>query len=210
MAFAEEFGIKPGTTRVALTRMVDRHLLERQVRQEAGLEATVRDWNGEWEILLVQPGPRSSVDRAALRRACIHLGLRERREGVWMRPGNLDRHRLPSARRVVAGQTERFTGRAAGDPAELARTLFGLDHWAQIAVRLRTDMESMAERLKRDRAALAAGFELSATVLRHLVADPLLPEELWPRAWPAPALRESYGLYNTLYRGDLAEFFAHH
>ena len=84
VAFAEEFDIKSGATRVALTRMVDRgelvrvdggvyelagHLLERQARQEAGLQPTVRGWDGEWEIYLVGPGRRSSAERAALRRS---------------------------------------------------------------------------------------------------------------------------------------------
>ncbi len=222
VAFAEQFAIKPGTTRVALTRMVDRgellradggvyelagHLLERQERQEAGIDATVRDWNGDWEIFLVRPGRRTSADRAALRRCCLHLGLRERREGVWMRPDNLDPDRLPSSQHVVAGQTERFTGHADGDPVLLARGLFGPDDWAGTADVLLTEMVSMTERLNRDRAALAPGFELAAAVLRHLVADPLLPEELWPASWPAPVLREGHRRYDTAFRTDLARFF---
>ena len=37
--------------------------------------------------------------------------------------------------------------------------------------------------------ALAPGFELSAAVLRHLQADPLLPAELLPADWPVALAR---------------------
>ena len=113
VAFAEEFGIRPGTTRTALSRMVDRgelahiegglyaltgDLLARQHRQEAGLHPTAHDWDGGWEMVVVPAGARSSAERAALRRACTHLGLGERRDGVWLRPANLDPDRLPAAK----------------------------------------------------------------------------------------------------------------
>jgi hypothetical protein len=43
-----------------------------------------------------------------------------------------------------------------------------------------------------DRGALRLGFVLSAAVLRHLLADPLLPAALVPRDWPGPTLRATY------------------
>ena len=57
-----------------------------------------------------------------------------------------------------------------------------------------------------DRAALAPGFVLSAAVLRHFVADPLLPPELTPRGWPGPALRREYDRYDELFRDRLREW----
>ena len=54
---------------------------------------------------------------------------------------------------------------------------------------------------------LADGFELAAASLRHLVADPLLPDALWPPDWPAPALRDAYGRYDRAYRTQLSAFF---
>lgn len=223
VAFAEEFGINPGTTRVALSRMVDRgeltrdgggnyslagSLLERQQRQEAGLAPEVRPWSGEWEMYLVRSGGRGSSERAALRRAALHLGLRERREGVWMRPDNLRADRLPGPRAIVAAQTERFEATAAGDPKALAADLFDLEQWSREADRLRVQMSSMEEALARgEGGSLAAGFEVAARSLRHLVADPLLPAPLWPDGWPAERLRASYDHYDRTYRGHLSAFF---
>ena len=54
--------------------------------------------------------------------------------------------------------------------------------------------------------ALAPGFELSAAVLRHLQADPLLPEELLPDAWPGTHLRHEYDRWDTRYRATLREW----
>ena len=50
---------------------------------------------------------------------------------------------------------------------------------------------------------LAPGFELSAAVLRHLQADPLLPAELLPPTWPGPALRSAYAVWDRSYRDVL-------
>jgi phenylacetic acid degradation operon negative regulatory protein len=59
----------------------------------------------------------------------------------------------------------------------------------------------------RDVDALAEGFVVSAAVLRHFQADPLLPEELLPRAWPGGELRAEYDRFDTAYRALLREYF---
>lgn len=223
VAFAEEFGISQGTTRVALSRMVDKGelrrvdggvyelagaLLDRQERQEAMLRPSVRPWRGDWEILVVRAGRRSSSERAAMRRAGLHLGMQEHREGVWLRPDNLDPERLPSARAVAEAQADRFVGRPDGDPVTLAASLFPLTPWAVDAARLVDHLDAMRGRLDAPGPApLAEGFELAAAALRHLVADPLLPEALWPRDWPAPALREANGAHDLAFRRELSAFF---
>jgi phenylacetic acid degradation operon negative regulatory protein len=51
--------------------------------------------------------------------------------------------------------------------------------------------------------ALAPGFELSASVLRHLQADPLLPDELLPARWPGAPLRAEYDRWDARYRTTL-------
>ncbi|MEZ5247008.1 MAG: PaaX family transcriptional regulator C-terminal domain-containing protein [Acidimicrobiales bacterium] len=223
VAFAEEFGVNPGTTRVALSRMVDRGelhretdghyvlagpLLERQVRQEAGLAPRVRPWSGAWEVHVVLGGARDAGERAGLRQAAAHLGLRERREGVWLRPDNLDPERLPSAREVVATQTERYLATPAGDPAALVVELFDLEPWATEARKHIRRMSAMSDRLDAGSpGSLADGFAVAAHSLRHLVADPLLPVELHPPEWPATALRRSYDEYDRTYRRHLSAFF---
>lgn len=214
VAFAEEFGIRPGTTRTALSRMVDRGelrhtdgsyelagaLLDRHHRQEAGLEGSARSWDGSWEIVVVPAGARPSTDRAALRRACAHLGLWERRDGVWLRPANLDPDRLPSEQAVVAAQGELWTGRPDDDPRALVAELVDLGAWARHSARLIGALHEETE-------SLAAGFVLAADALRHLVTDPLLPGELAPADWPAPELRAAYARYSERYRAALGAFF---
>jgi phenylacetic acid degradation operon negative regulatory protein len=223
VSFAEEFGVNPGTTRVALTRMVERGelgreadghyvlagpLLERQRRQEAGLAPIVREWSGEWELHVVRSGARDSAERGAFRAAATHLGLGERREGVWMRPDNLDPDRLPAARLVLESQAECFAATPSGDAASIVDELFDLGAWAAVAAELQTRMHDMTDALETGSAgALADGFEVAAHTLRHLVADPLLPPELWPDDWPAFSLRRGYERYNTTYRSHLSAFF---
>jgi phenylacetic acid degradation operon negative regulatory protein len=45
-------------------------------------------------------------------------------------------------------------------------------------------------------------------VLRHFQADPLLPEELLPRAWPGTGLRHDYDRFDLAYRALLREYFS--
>jgi phenylacetic acid degradation operon negative regulatory protein len=59
-----------------------------------------------------------------------------------------------------------------------------------------------------DPAELAAGFVTSAAVLRHLQADPLLPDALLPSGWPGAALRTEYDRYDAAYRSVLRTWFA--
>ena len=223
-AFTAEFGIQAGATRTALSRMVDRgelrhldggeyelsgDLLERHLRQEAGLRPVTHAWDGTWEVHVVTPGSRSSSDRAALRRAADHLGLWERRDGVWMRPANLDPERLPPARAVVDAQTDTWVASPVGDPADLLATLYDLTGWAGRAADLVAELEETGAELSTpDR--LADGFVLAAAALRHLVTDPLLPVELEPEAWPARSLRAAYGRYLDDYQRGLRSFFRQH
>ena len=102
----------------------------------------------------------------------------ELREGVWVRPDNLDRPVDPE----VAERCRLFTARP--DSAGLAETLWDLPGWADGARRLR-------ERLDLD-LDLADRFVLASETLRHLLTDPLLPPELAPPGWPADDLRRRY------------------
>ena len=51
-----------------------------------------------------------------------------------------------------------------------------------------------------DTAALAPGFVLSASVLRHFQGDPLLPDDILPDRWPGAALRSEYDDWDAAYR----------
>jgi phenylacetic acid degradation operon negative regulatory protein len=218
----ELFGLAPGTVRTALSRMVSAGeasrdadgwyelrgpLLERQAAQRTGRDAAVGDWSGRWRQAVVPGGARSGGERAELRRAMRRLRLGELREGVWLRPDNLDPGRFPSARAVVDAQCHWFDV-APDHDEELTGSLWDLTSWSTVADGLRRGMAGLVDRLEDgDADALRPGFELSAAVLRHVAADPLLPRELWPRHWPGPALRADYDRYDRAYRQLLGAWF---
>jgi phenylacetic acid degradation operon negative regulatory protein len=200
------FGISDGTARVAISRMVAAGelaaadggyaltgaLLDRSARQDLSAGATTRPWapGDGWAMAVVVGEGRPASERAALRRAAEGLRLAERREGVWLRPDNLPAGALPEAEAVVAVQCDRYTAVPEGDGTALAASLWDLAGWAARAERLLDALDRTRPALQAgDRPALPEGFVLSAAVLRHLQADPLLPADLLPGEWPGPALR---------------------
>ncbi|GAA3466633.1 PaaX family transcriptional regulator C-terminal domain-containing protein [Nonomuraea roseola] len=198
----EVFGIAEGTVRVALSRMVaagdlvqddgryelSERLRERQARQDESRSPHTRPWDGTWEIAIVTAERRAPSDRAALRHTMTALRLAELREGTWLRPANLIR-RWPE---IVTAQCTLVDGRPREDPTAL---LWDLDGWAAEAGRL--------ERALGQAEGLAEGFLVSAAVLRHLLADPLLPAELLPEDWPGARLRARYDDFDRDYRRAL-------
>ena len=220
----ELFGIAEGTTRVALSRMVAAGeleaddgqyrlvgpLLERQTRQSASRRPATRPWSGAWRIAVVAADRRDAATRAALREAARRLRLAELREGVWVRPENLDPDRLPASRAVVDAQCRTFVGPLAGDgdAAALAASLWDLDGWAGRADELRAGLDELLPGLETgDTAVLAPAFVRSAAVLRHLLADPLLPDALLPADWPGAALRREYDHYDTVFNRSWKAWF---
>lgn len=221
---AELFGLAGGTTRTALSRMRDAgeltgedgwyeitssRLLARQARQSASREAVTGPWvDGFWvQGLVAAEGRRAPSARAALRAALAGARLGELREGVWLRPDNLGAWPvLPDdlGQDVVwLRSTPEDLGHAA-----LAERMWDLPGWADRAEELLARMEDLIDPLQRhDRSVLAAGFVLSAAVLRHFQADPLLPAEILPATWPGERLRERYDSYDTAYRAVLLEWF---
>jgi phenylacetic acid degradation operon negative regulatory protein len=216
------FGLSEGTVRTALSRMavageVTRGdegwyalagpLVERRARQQVGRAASTIDWSGRWRQAVVGPGGRAAADRARFRRAMERLRMGELRDGVWLRPDNLDPERLPEARAVVEEQCRWFHAHPDAD-AGLAGELWDLDGWAERATTLRRAMAERIGPLERgDAEGLAPGFVLSAAVLRSFNADPLLPRELLPRRWPGDALRADYERFDAAYRSVLRDWF---
>lgn len=201
------FGISEGTTRVAISRMLAAgeleavdgryrlagHLLDRQARQERSRSPELRPWRGDWCIAAVTAEGRTPGERAALRSAMAAARMAELREGVWLRPDNLDVPRHPHC--------AWFVGRPEGDPGDLARRLWDVARWAARAAELRRAMAGASAELRAGNPdALAPGFVLSAAVLRHFQADPLLPHELLPPGWPGEALRREYEAYDEAFR----------
>ena len=188
-----DFGIKETTLRVALTRMVsggdlvrsadgyrlsDR-LLARQRRQDDAMRPQLRPWNGYWTTLIVTSVGTDPRTRAALRTTLHGKRFGELREGVWMRPDNLELDldgELRARVRIVQARDD--------TPAELAGQLWDLPSWARTGRQLVGEMSRAAD--------IPARFVAAAAIVRHLLTDPVLPDELLPAVWPGTQLRNAY------------------
>lgn len=211
----ELFGIAEGTTRVALSRMTSRGelqatedgyalagpMLDRQARQDISRRGATRSWRGGWRTEVVVGPARSAGERSSLRNAANGLRLAELREGVWLRPDNLPHVALPQAEAVVDEQCTGFTSRPRADAANLAAELWDIASWAKQARALHRRLEQVGQHLGRERlTVLPDSFVLSASVLRHLQADPLLPPTLLPKDWPGSDLRLAYEEYDAAFK----------
>lgn len=188
-----DFGIREATVRVALTRMVSAgdlvrsedgyrlsdRLLARQRRQDDALDPRLRHWDGDWTMLVVTSVGTDARTRAAMRNTLQDNRFAELREGVWLRPDNLERS-LPAG--VL--RRGRLLAVRDGAPAELAGRLWNLAEWARTGERLLSEMASAAD--------VPTRFLVAAAIVRHLLTDPVLPTELLPADWPGAALREAY------------------
>jgi len=203
----ELFGIRHRAIRVALTRMVrdgdvtvdngvyrlSERLLRRQAQQDALASPPTRRWTGGWEMAVVTSTNRPLAERVALRKSMVRHRMGELREGVWMRPDNLSRE-LDG---IIADQCEFFVSHHS-DSSSLAASLWDLPGWAAEADRLLTVLDEAES--------LAEGFMATAEVIRHLLLDPYLPDELLPAGWPGDRLRERYTDFNANYSERLRKY----
>ena len=188
-----DFGIKETTLRVALTRMVSAgdlvrsadgyrlsdRLLARQRRQDDAMRPQLRPWHGHWTTLIVTSVGTDPRTRAALRTTLHHKRFGELREGVWMRPDNLEFDvdvEVRARMRIVHARDDA--------PAELAGQLWDLPSWAGNGQRLVAEMSCAGD--------VPARFVVAAAIVRHLLTDPVLPDELLPADWPGTRLRTNY------------------
>jgi phenylacetic acid degradation operon negative regulatory protein len=202
------FGISPGTTRVALSRMVaagelaaeDGHyrlvgevLLSRQRTQDDALDPPAAAWAGAWRMAVVVSAGRAAAERIELRRAFTDARFAEWREGVWLRPDNLGR---PALALPDEGPVRWMTVEPDDDPAGLAAELWDLVGWAARGDALLTAGPDEPGDLVAEAPEWAAAvFAAAAATLRHLRTDPLLPDALLPPGWPADRLRDRYARY---------------
>lgn len=190
---AGDFGIKESTLRVALTRMVGagdlirsadgyrlaERLLARQRRQDEAVHPRTQGWSGEWTTLVVTRTGIDARTRSAMRTALQHQRFGELREGVWLRPDNLHIDLEPGIRARLKMLRARDD-----DPAQLAGQLWDLPRWAAAGDALLAAMATADGRPDR--------FVVAAAIVRHLLTDPVLPEELLPAGWPGKRLRDDY------------------
>ena len=188
--------ISPPTMRVALSRLVGSgeltvddgvytlspHHLARLRAQHDDIAPRLLPWNGQWETVVIVESGRDAGDRARLRHDLTQARLGELREGVWMRPANLDRPPFgdPHTTTLVSHPQE---------PDRIVESLWDLDAWADRGRALLTE----SRRPDLDAHRLAA----VAALVRHLRTDPALPRELTPPNWPADEMRAAYDDYRT-------------
>jgi phenylacetic acid degradation operon negative regulatory protein len=200
-----DFGIKETTLRVALTRMVSAgdlirsadgyqlsdRLLARQRRQDEAMRLEVqgeRPWHGDWVMLVVTSVGTDARTRAALRNTMHRKRFGELREGVWLRPDNVELELdddLQARVRILKARDDA--------PAQLAGRLWDLSGWADTGHRLLAEMAQASD--------IPGRFVVAAAMVRHLLTDPMLPAELLPAQWPGARLRAAYHDFAT----ELAE-----
>jgi phenylacetic acid degradation operon negative regulatory protein len=193
VTLTSDFGIKEPTLRVALTRMVgagdlvrsadgyrlSERLLARQRRQDDAIDPKLTRWDGTWTTLVITSVGTDARSRAQIRNTLHDRRFGELREGVWMRPDNLERQLTDDLRdrlRVLSARDE--------DPVGLAAQLWDLPGWSRVGARLLDQMVSAKDTPRR--------FVAAAATVRHLLTDPVLPAELLPDNWPGAELRQTY------------------
>jgi len=188
-----DFDIREPTLRVALTRMVSAgdlvrsqdgyrladRLLARQRRQDDAIDPRLRTWDGTWTTLVITSVGIDARTRAALRTSLQDSRFAELREGVWLRPDNLDAD-LPAEvldhARVLHARDD--------NSGELAARLWDLQGWVRIGRELFDEMAAATD--------VPGRFMVAAAMVRHILTDPVLPDELLPNDWPGAALRAAY------------------
>jgi phenylacetic acid degradation operon negative regulatory protein len=213
VAGAELFGVRPGAARVALSRMVasgelaatpDGYrlagaLLARRARQDLSRRGAPNRWDGRWDVRIVPTGTRSAADRQELRAAMASLRFAPVRDGAWMRPANLPADVLPEAEATAA--TAIRTLGTVDDAEALASSLWDIGRWSTGAHDLLEEIAPLERALAAEQLdALAPSFVVAAAALRHLQADPLLPDELLPDGWPGAALRQEQAAFEASFR----------
>lgn len=176
-------------------------LAGRQEEQEASLAPRVRAWRGQWRMAVVTADRRNASERADLRRQLRRSRLAEWREGVWLRPDN------------VSGLVEDprcawVDARPEADPVALAADLFDPGAWSARADHLLRELGAATRQLAGDdEDAIGGAFVAGAAALRHVRADPLLPDALVSRPWPARDLRDAYVAYQRAFSAAAREWF---
>jgi phenylacetic acid degradation operon negative regulatory protein len=196
-ALGEVFEIADSTMRTALSRMVSagdlimtdavyglspRHL-QRQAETERAIRPRRRPYDGMWRMAVVADRGRPAGRRTALRAQLTRSRFGELREGVWLRPGNIDDLSIPDDTELRVFTT------VPDDDRGLCRELWDLDAWAAEARSLLAALAPGHRPIERLTAA--------AAIVRHLCTDPVLPDELAPERWPAEDLRWAYEDYRT-------------
>mgnify|MGYP000069392222 CR=1 FL=1 len=134
---------------------------------------------GDWTTVGITTVGADARTRADLRNDLLQNRFGELREGLWLRPANLAAD-LPAE---ITTNARVLTSRD-DDPAGLAAVLWDLSSWIATARDLLDEIASAPD--------VPGRFVAAAAIVRHLLADPVLPAELLPTDWPGAQLRQAY------------------
>jgi phenylacetic acid degradation operon negative regulatory protein len=212
VAFAERFGVRPGTVRTALSRMVSAgevvvtdaryrlagRMLERRRQQEEGLEPLLGDWDGTWWTVVVTGTERSVTERRHFRAAMIGARLGELRPEVWLRPANLPAPKRPTDTLLVRGPVVDGDARVVAERLwDLAAIEVGAALLGDALRRLDPHVDPARPEAAED--LLPVAFDVSAACVRFLRAEPRLPVDLVDLP-AAGNLRRDYLAFNARFR----------
>ncbi len=196
------FGIEEGSLRVALTRLGSRGLVEQDSRGCYRLaplarplgrhvlawrqsRRRLRDWNGRW--ILVWPG-RSGLARTAVRRQERALGIygfATLRPGLVLRPDNLTGSIDETRRNLTELGLAPSALVCVGEDFDAATESHARGLWDRAALEegYRASLARIDGSVARlEKASLEEGlvesYTLGGSILRSLLLDPFLPEEL--------------------------------
>lgn len=210
--FCGLFGIRDGTVRTALSRMVSAGdlalhdasyevtgtLLERQRQQDIGRTRPATSWDGSWWTAVVLADARGTNERRRFRSSMAGAKMGELRPDVWMRPANIDPPADADQLLVSRGDLDLHRS------CTLVTRLWDLDELESRTARMldavRTTEIGRPETLPTAFIALAA-------CLQFLRTEPQLPGEL---ADPSPAddLRATYLVSERAFQQALASFLS--
>jgi phenylacetic acid degradation operon negative regulatory protein len=213
---AELFEVNESTARVAISRMVaagelemtrEGHyqisgsLRERHDRVAGGRKPTLLSWDGTWTIAAVPSKGRTRSVRAATRTFMQRSRMGELRDGMWMRPSNVDLSALNHPPSDVA----LLTGcRLRTDESEMAQLLWPLSDWSETArIMAQAIEDAIPQSVEAVLEDLPSMFVLGTETLRHIATDPLLPSELLPDDWPGKWLRSEFERCDSSVRSAL-------
>jgi phenylacetic acid degradation operon negative regulatory protein len=212
---AELFGVAPGTMRTALSRMVasgelaavngayelhGERLIARKAAQDIGRRPPGDTWDGTWWLVTVLAPSRALAARRDFRASMANARMGELRPDTWLRPANLAGPGPLDSTVVVRGPLE------GTDEQALVARLWDLDAIGRRGGELLTALADGAAELASGRhQSLPAATLLSATIVRHLRAEPLLPRQLTPPAWPINELRDRYADFDRAYGRVLSD-----
>jgi len=195
--------------------------VDRQVRAWSDLARRTRAWKGGWIGVQLTPGALARGAAAKRRaRALRFKGFRDLRPGLAIRPDNLRgglgalRDELDALGLDAHGEGEPLVFAMSDlDPTsdDQARSLWSSAELRAAYERSRAMLEqSLAELPALDEGpAMVESYLLGGQVLRQLVLDPLLPDEILPGE-ARTALVETMRRYDTVGRRSWAAFMARH